>query len=273
MPISGPGYQGPPEVHYLFIDGGALRGHLKNISEKWFGHADLRINFRAIAQGFTKTFYYDAVPVREEREAEDAYIERIKPNREVLDAASAVDGLHVYEGDARRQGRGRGRLVQKKVDVMLTVDMLTHAFHRNMHRATLLSGDNDFKPLIDGLVQHGMFVTLWYPVGGTSRELIQSADRRNALTMLHLHRLLTPESQPLFKIPSVRNLPPDRDPGLLKAKWIDAGKEICAFVNNSEYTITQENNALNRLNISSDRYDLLRFFCRESLNLEIPEAL
>ena len=38
--------------------------------------------------------------------------------------------------------------------------MLSHAHRKNMHKTTLLTGDLDFKPLVDALVQDGMFVTL-----------------------------------------------------------------------------------------------------------------
>ena len=69
MPMSGGlGYQGPREIRYLFIDGGSLRGRLANISEKYFGGKTFNIdfaNFVAQEKGFTKVFYYDALPVRE----------------------------------------------------------------------------------------------------------------------------------------------------------------------------------------------------------------
>jgi uncharacterized LabA/DUF88 family protein len=52
-----------------------------------------------------------------------------------------------------------------------------------MHQATLLTGDNDFKPLIDALVQDGLFVTLMYPPDETSRELMQAADARTPWTI------------------------------------------------------------------------------------------
>jgi hypothetical protein len=54
---------------------------------------------------------------------------------------------------------------------MLTVDILTHTFRRNMDAATLLTGYVDFKPLIDTSVQNAMYVTLWYPPEETSCEL------------------------------------------------------------------------------------------------------
>ena len=178
----------PTATQYLYVDGASLRGRIANLSEKFFCGASFDIDFAKLKGGFTKVFYYDAIPVREEGEEEAAYEHRISPIRAIFDAAASADGIHVYEGDARRRRR-RG-LQQKKVDVMLTVDMLSHTFRRNMLSATLLTGDGDFKPLLDALVEMGMFVTLWYPADETSSELIQAADARIKLGWYDLQSIL-----------------------------------------------------------------------------------
>ena len=41
----------------------------------------------------------------------------------------------------------RKKLRQKKVDVLLAVEALDHAFRGNMSRAYLIAGDLDFAPL------------------------------------------------------------------------------------------------------------------------------
>jgi hypothetical protein len=40
---------------------------------------------------------------------------------------------------------------QKQVDVHLAVDMINHAVRQNLKRASLLTGDLDFKPAIKGV--------------------------------------------------------------------------------------------------------------------------
>src|SRR5262245_3630300 len=119
MPLFGRGYTGPSEVHYLFVDGGYLRGRIETISRTFFQGKTFRLDFTGFANVFTKTFYYDAIPVREDGEHESDYLTRVRPQRELLDSAAAVDRVHVYEGDARR--RRKVGLEQKKVDVMITV--------------------------------------------------------------------------------------------------------------------------------------------------------
>jgi uncharacterized LabA/DUF88 family protein len=268
MAISGPPYSGPREVRYLFVDGGSLRGKLQNISTKFFGGAKFEIDFSKLTQGFTKTFYYDAVPVRENGEAEDAYRARIAPTLAVFDAAASVDGVHVYEGDARQ--RKRQGLVQKKVDVKLAVDMLSHAFRRNMHQATLLTGDIDFQPLVEALVESGLFVTLWYPTDETSRELMQAADARQQLNIARLHSLLTPSSQTHFRIPVAAHHPPSIEPGTLLKSWEHDGKAHALYQDGRELIVTREHDANNRLHVRHENKDLLHIFCRESHFIEVP---
>jgi hypothetical protein len=155
-------FGGSPEIHYLFVDGGSLRGRLENLSREFFQNRSFYINFPNLVLGYTKVFYYDAIPVRNDGEDEAAYNARIRPQRELLDSAACVDRIHVYEGDARR--RRKVGLQHKKADVMIAVDMLTHTFRHNMHQTTLLTGDNDFKPLIDALGARGNVRNALVPV-------------------------------------------------------------------------------------------------------------
>lgn len=87
---------------------------------------------------------------------------------------------------------------------MIAVDMLTHSFHKNMDEATLLTGDLDFKPLIDALVLNGMYVSLWYPKGETNYELVDAADSRMPIIAPLVYEWLTESSKSKVKIPDYR---------------------------------------------------------------------
>jgi hypothetical protein len=153
---------------------------------------------------------------------------------------------------------------------MLTVDMLTHAFHRNMHQATLLTGDGDFKPLIDALVQVGMFITLLHPLGETNRELLQSADARQPLILTRLSTLLTPQSRESFRLPLAEH----RHPTALPAEWLTAGQDknqkFRIHKDGDAYVVIREDTP-HYLCLRHQNFDLLRRFCRESHGLTLPE--
>ncbi|PXA92688.1 hypothetical protein DMC47_23485, partial [Nostoc sp. 3335mG] len=125
---------------YLFIDGGCVRAELDAISKHLFGTGDkARLHWPSLQTEFTKLFYYDALPTRNDGETEQQYTERNSSMLKHHDELRRLNGFHVYEGDVRR-ARGRNdRAQQKKVDVMIAVDMLLHTFRKNMQTATLLA--------------------------------------------------------------------------------------------------------------------------------------
>lgn len=198
-------------VQYLFIDGGCLRATPERTLSQYIPDVNCRFDLTSLSSRFSKIFLYDAVSVREPNEPESTYLARIRVQQDMLDAAAQVHGVHVYEGTAHRRQK---RLEQKKVDVMIAVDMLTHTFRRNMGRATLLTGDGDFQPLIDALVHDGMFVTIWYPRGHASNDLLRAADSRRPITTLELHELLEPRVRALLILPEAVSSPPSSTPDL-----------------------------------------------------------
>lgn len=206
---------------YLFIDGASLHGYMATIAERHCNKAVLELNLKALAAfPYDKTFYYDAVPTRNGDEDIAAYELRIAPKEAQLERFRSISGVHVYEGDARRRRR-RGGLEQKMVDVKLAVDMLTHTFRRNMTRAALLTGDQDFVPLVDALVGEGMFVDLLYPPGETSQALINAADGRWPISLSQLHSWLSPYSQQQLALPPRGARLAGNKPVALFAEWGD----------------------------------------------------
>jgi len=179
----GGGYR-PRETKYLFIDGGCLRQMLEDIAETYPPFETTHFDFSKLAREYNKTFYYDSLPPRKKGENEASYTLRVARQEAFFNGLRAIAGVHVYEGDARRR---RKTVQQKKVDIMIAVDMLTHSFRRNMHQAALLTSDLDFKPLVDALVQDGMHVTILYPRGKPNTELIYAADARLPLTFRQIH--------------------------------------------------------------------------------------
>lgn len=164
------------EIKYLFIDGAYFRKVLERFSRTFFDGKTIPIDYNnKIRSDFYKTFYYDCLSPKKNDETEKKYKARIRPQEEFFDSLRMLNGFHVYEGTTAGEG---GKIRQKKVDTMIAVDMLTHSFRGNMDKATLLTGDLDFKPLIDALIQQGMYITLWYHPLSTSKELFHAADSR-----------------------------------------------------------------------------------------------
>ncbi|MGA8678450.1 MAG: NYN domain-containing protein [Candidatus Acidiferrales bacterium] len=166
---------------YLFIDGAYLRDKHSKALRRVFTQVPeislLQLKGQAIAK---RVFFYDCLhDIKDEVETEEAFQERLKKDEAYFSAIRALPGFHVRWGTLT--GR-RGRLRQKEVDVQLAVDMLTHGFSKNMSKAVLLSGDLDFRPIVEALIRAGVFVEIWYEKESAAKELFWAADYGRELT-------------------------------------------------------------------------------------------
>lgn len=227
MMFSNGGYRGPKPIKYLFVDGGCLTTILQDVERKYPPFEASNFEFKNLIGIFNKTFYYDSLPPKKNGEDDKAFTEREDKQSAFFDSLRTIDGVHVYEGDARRR---RKRVEQKKVDIMIAVDMLTHSFRRNMNEATLLTADLDFKPLIDALVQDGMHVNLWYPHGKPNKELIYASDGRRPLTFDDIYSWCSDDYRKANPIPSALSKPKQEINGTRVDKWISPkGIEVEMF--------------------------------------------
>jgi hypothetical protein len=71
-------------IEYLFVDGASLKGYLANLSARFFNGEAFDLDFTHIDSNFTKVFYYDAIPTRTLEENEEQFLQRIAPQRELL---------------------------------------------------------------------------------------------------------------------------------------------------------------------------------------------
>jgi uncharacterized LabA/DUF88 family protein len=256
-------------AHYLFIDGGCLRATLEREAAKYVSLDKCGFDLRRVANGYTKVFLYDAVPARQEHESEAEYQARIKSQQEMLDGAAQVHGVHVYEGTAHRRNK---RLEQKKVDVMIAVDMLTHTFRRNMDYATLLTGDGDFHPLVDALVHEGMFVNLWYPPAHTSKDLLRAADARRPITIDEIFTFLDPDTAASIHLPNVATVMTN---GFAVKRtrihnWIEGGKSIEMAYDGQNYILSRQENPVHTLTIYDEDHNLVGRYAEDRFGIHVP---
>jgi uncharacterized LabA/DUF88 family protein len=198
-----------PKRRYLFVDGACLDMAIERFSKKYFSEPIKAAPERLVSflQGhFDKIFYYDALPIREDGESEEAWKARTEEKRSVLEKLEQTDRFEVFEGDVRKKGGPRDRRGQKKVDVGLAVDMLTNSFRRNMDEAGLLAGDIDFAPLLRALALEGMPVTLFHPEQ-TTAELKRVALLRVPLDANRLWNLIPVERLNDYPLPQPAHYP------------------------------------------------------------------
>ncbi len=168
---------------YLFIDGGHLRRNYAETVRPWFG-SEGEIDFAQIKDGFlgggiARCFYYDALEdEKRDNETDADFNARIAREEQIFTKIEELNGYFIRLGSLTGQRKRR----QKKVDILLAVEALDHAFRRNMDRAILLTGDRDFEPLVDSLVRTGIQVHIAGYKKHTSEHLRRAADASTLLT-------------------------------------------------------------------------------------------
>jgi len=227
------------KVKYLFIDGAYLRSMLKHVSLRYFGGDKINIDFLKLATGYKKTFYYDCIDAKKSTEKRLDYEKRIGPQKELFNVLKLLPGFHVREGVLKGVRRRR----QKQIDVMIAVEMLTHSFRGNMDEVTFLTGDLDFKPLVDALVLDGMYVNLWYHPDSASKELIYVADSNTPITVRTVYNWSGADFQRKYQIPSALSTPENEVRGYdrLKEGKTSRGSLIELFKKDDMYCIVFPN--------------------------------
>ncbi len=167
----------------IFIDGAYLDYLLK---EEFGG---VRIDYRALSERMAgdsdilRTYYYHCPsyqgnpPTQDERE-------RYSVQRRFFEMLERLPRYTVRLGRLAWRGvddRGRPRYEQKRVDILLGVDMVQLAAKQNIHEALLFAGDSDFIPAVTAAKTEGVVVKLFHGEKPHS-DLWQEADERTRIT-------------------------------------------------------------------------------------------
>lgn len=173
----------------VFIDGGyiaalardnlgGVRLDFEKLVDHVIGHSEL-----------LRAYYYDCAPYQSNPPTDEEKA-RVRAKQSFFSALSRLPRFQLRQGKLEHRGTrddGRPLFVQKRVDLMLGVDMVQLAATRQIDKACLIAGDSDFVPAIEMVKQHGVLVSLWHgPRGGVAntvhRELWDICDDRDELT-------------------------------------------------------------------------------------------
>ncbi|NES06305.1 MAG: NYN domain-containing protein, partial [Okeania sp. SIO2F4] len=170
---------------------------------KWFGNEvedeNINIDFNAIKNFFDarKVFYYDYIDrIKGKYEEKIDFEERVSQQKDYFNQIRSLEEYHVKLGNLTKKS-------QKEAGIFLTVDMMNHAIRNNMTKAVLLSGDKDFKPLVESLVNMGMLVYVSSEIRSTSSELKYAADSYISLSFFDYYKWSSPELKNKYPMPKI----------------------------------------------------------------------
>jgi uncharacterized LabA/DUF88 family protein len=131
-----------------------------------------------------RAFFYFCRPYRSSPPTTDEN-ERYNKHQQFISRLQQMDRFELREGRLHYRGKdqqtGRPIFEQKRVDVMMALDLVRVARSNQFQRAILLTGDSDFVPAINMAKDEGLEVVLYYQRGSAHEDLVQCCDVAHAI--------------------------------------------------------------------------------------------
>jgi uncharacterized LabA/DUF88 family protein len=168
----------------IFIDGAYLDFTLR----QEFGEARILYDkfSERLADGndILRTYYYNCLPYQSNPPTHEER-ERFSKAQSFMRALERLPRYEVRLGQLAFRGRnerGEPIFVQKRVDIMLGVDLAILAGTHQITHAAIVTGDSDFLPAVKAAKAQGVVVSLWHGrVNAPHDELWQECDERFVL--------------------------------------------------------------------------------------------
>lgn len=156
----------------IFIDG----AYVDKLVQNHLGGA--RVDHGKLAQHFSvgcdvlRTYYYHCLPYQSSPPTPEER-ERFSSAERFMAALRRLPRFEVRLGKLEYRGKrqdGSAIFAQKRVDILLGVDMVELSATRQINRAVLVAGDSDFLPAIEVVKRHGVLTVLGHgPRGAHGR--------------------------------------------------------------------------------------------------------
>lgn len=185
----------------IFIDGGYFVNRLKDervlVEDLDYGRLSEHLLSplrRELPIDILRCYFYDCPPWMPE-EPNEAENKRMESHRAFIDGIESKDRWQVRLGKLERRRDGNVEyFVQKRVDVMLSVDLVRHAAAGHIQHAILLAGDSDFIPAVAAAKESGVTVSLWGGALNTiHRDLGRIADELHRFDWRQFTKRLPPQ--------------------------------------------------------------------------------
>ena len=169
----------------IFIDGGYLDKVLQD--EFRFAKIDYQKLACWMSRGLSifRTYYYNCLPYQSNPPTEEEK-ERFSRAQRFHYSLSKLPYFTVREGKLEHRGytrEGTPIFVQKRVDILLGVDIALLSSKLRITHASIITGDSDFLPAIEVAKNEGVLVTLFHSQSYPAHDdLWRLADDRIVIT-------------------------------------------------------------------------------------------
>ena len=170
----------------IHIDG----GYVSNVGKSaniWIDYKVLSDKVTATIRGTTeepldliRSYYYDCLPYKGDPPTQEEE-ERIRKKTGFFNGLRSEPNFALRVGRLKLQGidqEGQPIYQQKRVDLMMGLDIARLAAKGHVTHIALVSGDSDLIPAVEAAQQEAVIVWLVHDAGGTANELRLLADNR-----------------------------------------------------------------------------------------------
>lgn len=149
----------------IFIDGGYIIKQMNDnaMSPNYdkFADALLAPLRKQSALDLLRCYFYYCAPWMSSEPTADE-LRRKQNHEKFVEEIEALDRWQFRLGKLEKRFDGEKEVFeQKRVDVMMSVDLVRHAAAGHIQHAVLLAGDSDFIPAVKAAKESGVTITLW----------------------------------------------------------------------------------------------------------------
>lgn len=174
-----------PRQTAVFIDGGYWAAVLRDefgLPKIDFGRL---VEFMTAGNELLRAYYYYCMPHQSNPPTQEES-ERYARARRFMDALSRLPRFEIRLGKLEYRGvnaaDNKPIFEQKRVDIMLGVDMVLLAAKQRIDRVAIVTGDSDFIPALKVAKNEGILVHLYHgDPAGVHREIWAEADDRTRI--------------------------------------------------------------------------------------------
>ncbi|NHJ13772.1 MAG: NYN domain-containing protein [Candidatus Thorarchaeota archaeon] len=144
----------------VFID----IGYFGKVLKYCFGEP--RINFEKFSDLLCngrerlRTYIYDCTPFQNNPPTEEE-IRRAANHERFINSLARLNRFEIRLGRTARNLQ-TGEFYQKRIEVLLTVDLMRMAWSRQIDTAILVTGENDFVPAIQSAKNAGLLIVIYF---------------------------------------------------------------------------------------------------------------
>ncbi|WOF16854.1 NYN domain-containing protein [Methanoplanus sp. FWC-SCC4] len=122
-----------------------------------------------------RTYFYDCMPYQSNPSTENEKIKYSQYSKFI----SVIEKLPRFQTRfGKLSKREDGSFEQKRVDILLAVELVRLSWSKQIGHAIIIAGDSDFVPAIEAAKDAGVIVSLYYSNQSIHNELLSSVDER-----------------------------------------------------------------------------------------------